>query len=182
MTRAERSSSRRAELLAVGVRLFSQRGLESVTTEDLRRECGVSVGLLYHYFGDKRGFWLAALAACADELLDAIVFDPAEPAAAIARFLDHADARPGLFRSVLRGGGGDAEAYAVVQHTRSEIARRVLLGLGRPLGGAPSDRLAVVAWLGAVEAATFHWLDTGEVSRAEVAALALSTLPTFAAE
>lgn len=182
MTRAERSISRRAELLAVGVRLFSQQGPESVTTEDLRRECGVSVGLIYHYFGDKRGFWLAALAACADELLDAIVFDPAEPAGAIARFLDHAEARPGLFRSVLRGGGGDVEAYAVVRRTRGEIARRVLVALGRPLGGTPADRLAVTAWLGAVEAATFHWLDTGEVARAEVAALALATLPTLASE
>lgn len=182
MTRTERSASRRAELLAVGVRLFSTKGLQSVSTDDLRRECGVSVGLLYHYFGDKRGFWLAALEACAAELLDAIEFDPAEAATAVGRFLDHAEARPELFRSVLRGGGGDAEAYAVVRRTRAEIARRVLAALGRPLGGTAAERLAVTAWVGGVEAATLHWLDTGEVCRAEVAALALATLPTLASE
>ena len=182
MTRADRSASRRAELLAVGVRLFSTRAYDAVSTDDLRRECGVSAGLLYHYFGDKRGFYLVALEACAAELLGAIEFDPAEAATAIDRFLDHAQARPELFRGVLRGGGGDAEAYAIVRRTRTELARRVLAALGRPLGGSAAERLAVTAWVGGVEAATLHWLDTGEVARADVSALALSTLPTLAAE
>jgi hypothetical protein len=49
------------------------------------------------------------------------------------------------------------------------------------VAAAPPLRLAVHAWLGAIEAATLYWLDGGGVGRHDVEALAVHSLPLFLA-
>jgi AcrR family transcriptional regulator len=47
--------SRRERLLRAALVRFADDGALSATLEDIRREAGVSVGTLYHYFPDKAG-------------------------------------------------------------------------------------------------------------------------------
>jgi len=55
----QRSSSRAAagrdKLLLVAMRLFAERGFDSVTVRDIAGEAGVSVGLINHHFESKDG-------------------------------------------------------------------------------------------------------------------------------
>jgi AcrR family transcriptional regulator len=59
--RAQQADRRREELLAVGLRLFAERGVRGTTINDLGIATGTAHGLVYHYFTSK------------DELLAAIL-------------------------------------------------------------------------------------------------------------
>ncbi len=45
----------RQKLIATALRLFAERGFDSVTVRDIASACGVSVGLINHHFGSKEG-------------------------------------------------------------------------------------------------------------------------------
>jgi AcrR family transcriptional regulator len=55
----ERNSSRaaagRERLMLVAMKLFAERGFDSVTVRDISAEAGVSVGLINHHFASKEG-------------------------------------------------------------------------------------------------------------------------------
>ncbi|HEY0705560.1 MAG TPA: TetR/AcrR family transcriptional regulator, partial [Polyangia bacterium] len=59
---------RRAQLIALGTRLFSTRSYEDISIDDVAEEAGISKGLLYHYFGGKREFYVEVLRATSEEL------------------------------------------------------------------------------------------------------------------
>lgn len=52
---------RRRELLDCALRLFAERGYESVSIRDIAREAHVTAGLAYHYFDSKQRLFSAAL-------------------------------------------------------------------------------------------------------------------------
>ena len=60
-TRALQADRRREELLATGLKLFSQRGFHATTIADIAEATGTAHGLVYHYFQSK------------DDLLSAIL-------------------------------------------------------------------------------------------------------------
>src|SRR5688500_9801794 len=62
-------ASRRAQLLARGLTLFSSRAYDEVSMDDVARAVGISKGLLYHYFPTKRDFYVAVLKESATDLL-----------------------------------------------------------------------------------------------------------------
>jgi AcrR family transcriptional regulator len=52
-TQAERSEATRNALMTVARRLFTERGYDAVSAEEIVREAGVTRGALYHHFGGK---------------------------------------------------------------------------------------------------------------------------------
>jgi AcrR family transcriptional regulator len=52
---ATRAAAGRERLLLVAMRLFAERGFDSVTVRDISAEAGVSVGLINHHFDSKEG-------------------------------------------------------------------------------------------------------------------------------
>ena len=70
-----RAAARRASLIELGRRAFAERSYDEVTTQFLAESGGMSMGLLYRYFGDKRGFYLACLQDAAGELLSLLHFE-----------------------------------------------------------------------------------------------------------
>ena len=48
-------------ILDAALRLFRQHPYEEIFTDDIAREAGVANGLLFYYFGDKRGLYTAAV-------------------------------------------------------------------------------------------------------------------------
>src|SRR3954453_10009068 len=59
---------RREQLLDLGVELLSVRRLEDLSIDALADVAGISRGLLYHYFSNKRDFHLAVLRRMADQV------------------------------------------------------------------------------------------------------------------
>ena len=52
---------KQARITAVGIEAFSQRTYQDVRTEAITKACGISKGILFHYFGSKKGFYLHCL-------------------------------------------------------------------------------------------------------------------------
>ncbi len=110
MTRKEQREATRKHLLAVGTRLFVERGVRATRATDLAKAAGVSVGTLYAHFGDKDGLLEAVLRTSIDEIRDG---------------LDH------LFAQVLDGDteGVDASTFAgvIVRFVTTDPQRARLL-------------------------------------------------------
>lgn len=53
----------RASILAAATAAFSARGLGGARVDDIARRAGVNKRMIYHYFGDKEGLYLAVLEA-----------------------------------------------------------------------------------------------------------------------
>src|SRR5688572_11402522 len=72
------NDERRAQLLALARRAFSDRSYDEVSIDDLAREAKISKGLLYHYFPTKRDLYVAGLREIAAELVAAITAVPVD--------------------------------------------------------------------------------------------------------
>src|SRR5580704_16355663 len=56
-----RGEATRAQLIAIGTRLFAARGYEGTSVEAVLQEAGVSRGSLYHHFSSKEALFEAVL-------------------------------------------------------------------------------------------------------------------------
>lgn len=167
---------RREEILDAALRLFAHRDVDSVAMHELAQESGASPGLIYHYFGDKRGLASAALGRAADELVGRMRTDPDDPVAVqllvgLEVYLDYLREHPVSWSALLTAGGAtDPELVG--------IARRVddhAVGLSlRALVQSPPPlvlELALRGWLELVKSVCLAWLRTGEPDRATIQTL-----------
>lgn len=163
------TDARREQLLGLGLAMFSQRSFEEVQIDDVARAAGISRGLLYHYFPNKRDFYLAVLRAAAAELLDATAATPDTPPylrlrVGLRAYLDFARSHARGQLALLRSGVGiDPEVAGIVQRVRKSLAERVLegIGLAHP---TPAVTTLVWGWIGLVEATSLEWLDAPTLS------------------
>lgn len=159
------TDTRRHQLLQVGRALFATRPYDGVSTAEITDAAGISKGLLFHYFGSKRGFYLATLASVAEEILVATDPGPDTPfdeavRQALWAYLVYARDHRALYSALARGGiGSDPECFAVVQRVRDLSVARMMDKLGAPVDGALRLRLA--GWLGLVEHGLLAWLEHG---------------------
>ena len=172
---------RRAQLLVLGLRLFSERSYDEVSIDDIAREASVSKGLLYHYFGGKRAFYVACVEYAAGLLLDRIAPDlslpePERAQAGLEAYLDFVDEHDAAYLALMRSGiGNDPEVAAILERTRSTIVRRMLDGMGLDESRA-IFRTAARSWIGQVEAASVDHLDHRDLSRERLVRLLMSSL------
>src|SRR3954471_3944242 len=72
------NDERRAQLLTLARKAFSDRSYDDVSIDDLARELKISKGLLYHYFPTKRDLYVAGLREIAEELIERCTNIPAD--------------------------------------------------------------------------------------------------------
>ena len=192
-TQAERTELTRTALMSAARRLFTERGYEAVSAEEIVRAAGVTRGALYHHFGGKRDLLEAVyerLEAESTERVARIVLGSELESpivamrAGIEAFLDEC-AKPEMQRIALN------DAPAVLGWDRwREIAAANGLGLieasisaaieageMRPLPVKPTAHLL----MGALdEAAMLIARSEDPGSRAEVTAVLLALLGSFA--
>ena len=154
----------RRKLLEAAVEHFSARHFDDVATSDITETAGVAQGLLFHYFGNKRGIYLEALRDAASRLTAASLPPPDDgpPGAQFRRMLrahlgylsEHDDL---ALRLVLGGSGGDPEAWQIFDqsrwHTIEWTCQLLELDLARP-----ALRLMLRSCAGALDEATTYWL------------------------
>lgn len=171
---------RRAQLLDLGLRLFAERAYDEVSIDDIASAAGVSKGLLYHYFGGKRAFYVACVENAAEQLVERTQPDISLPederaVAGLSAYLDFAKERATAYTALMRSGvGNDPEVAAIVEQTRAKIVARMLESMG--LGPRPVFRAAARSWIGQVEACCLDWLDHDDVPRHAVVTLLLGGL------
>lgn len=163
--------SRREQLLELGVRLLAHRSLEELSIERLAEEAGISRGLLYHYFGNKRDFHRAVVRKAADDLI--AVTAPAEQGDALermvgslGRYVDYVIANREGYLSLVKGAaGGDEDLREIYEEARAALTDRIfhsstsaeLAGLG--VVDSPGVRLMLRGWSAMVEEVVLSWLD-----------------------
>ena len=120
-SRAAQAAETRQRLVAAAVDLFSAHSYDQVAASDIAKAAGVAHGLLFHYFGSKRGIYLQAISEAVDQLDEAFSFDSNLPPSqqlrrALTSNLRYLSRRRGLaLRLVLGGRGADPEAWEVFE-------------------------------------------------------------------
>ncbi|MGK2938921.1 MAG: TetR/AcrR family transcriptional regulator [Solirubrobacteraceae bacterium] len=160
----ERAVKRRAELLDAAEPLFLDKDYDDVSIDDIAAVAGVSHGLIFQYFGSKKGLYLAGLQRIVEQFRERIEPPPGATGQAaligsLTKYLDWAAEHPTGYRSLMAGGGGFAEARAMVDDARETGIARIADALGRPLEDDPGLRVALRGWTGFNERAILTWLD-----------------------
>jgi AcrR family transcriptional regulator len=175
-------AERREELLAAGLRLFSDRPYDELGIDDIAAEAGVAKGLLYYYFGSKRGFYVAIVQAAARELGARLDPDHSLPPAerlrrALDAYLLYVEEHSAGYRTLLAGGlGSDPEVRAIREDQRAFVMRLILDGIGQPADPPPALRAALEGWLSFVEGVSLDWLLRRDLERDEVRGLLIAAL------
>lgn len=172
------TDERRAQLLELARRVFTERAYDDVSIDDIAVAAGISKGLLYHYFPTKRDLYVAGLRETSGELVrtvSAAIDDSQPPAervrAALDAYLQHVATIGNAFVALMRGGvGSDPEVADVVESTRRAFIDQFLQR--SPISALfsidPLVRLAVRGWIGMVEATSIEWVSQPTVPRAAV--------------
>jgi AcrR family transcriptional regulator len=171
------NDERRAQLLALARKSFSDRSYDDVSIDDLARVAKISKGLLYHYFPTKRDLYVAGLREIADELCERIANVPKDLApidrvrAGLDGYLDHISKHSRAFVSLMRGGiGSDPEVANVVDGVRKRMIDIFLeqTPFAPMLIKDTRFNTSVRGWIGFVEAATIDWCENQLMSAKEL--------------
>jgi AcrR family transcriptional regulator len=187
---------RREQLLELGVRLLSTRSVDELSIDMLAEEAGISRGLLYHYFGNKRDFHRAVVRKAADDLIR-VTAPPAEGeplerlVTSLEAYVDYVVANYEGYASLVRGAGsGNADLLEIYEEARAALTDRIFeagtseRGDRGPLldvlgvADTPATRLMVHGWAAMTEDVVLAWVrDPRGVDKGELLALLAAALP-----
>ncbi|MFE5495590.1 TetR/AcrR family transcriptional regulator [Streptomyces virginiae] len=159
-----RSQVRRAELIAIGRKLFADTSYDALSMDDIAKHAGVAKGLIYYYFKSKRGYYLAIVEDSVAGLVARAGDDTGLPRAERVRrtidgYLHYAEHHHAAYRTIVTGGvGSDAEVLAIRDAVREELVAAIAEGAYGHRDLPPIARLALVGWLSAVEGTTLEWI------------------------
>jgi len=163
--------ARREQLLEVGMEFFSTRAYDEVWIEQIADAAGVSRGLLYHYFPNKRDFYIAVTRAAVEEAGKLTEPDPALPPrdrlrAGLDAFLRYAEEHSQGFLTAYRGSlSGDSEVRAIVAQAGQRQAARILAAIAPEGEAPPLLRQSIRGWIALAQTMTAEWLQTRETAR-----------------
>jgi AcrR family transcriptional regulator len=173
---------RREQLLDIGAALFAEKPYEDVFMEDIAARAGVSRGLLYHYYPSKRDLYVAILRRASDRFLARVTPDPQLPQAQqlavgleahIQSFVDHPFEAVAINRGAL---SDDPAIKAIIAEELNVVGQRLinqLVAEGRP---RDATEIAVAGRLAFVRAACVKWIQSQNISRADLAEMCLRAL------
>ena len=127
--------ARRTDILVAAVRHFTDRPYPEVGVAGIAEDAGVTRALVHHYFGTKRGLYLASVRAMmfvpaiADEL-PADVERPERIRAIVSWLMDVVEQHGRSWLAMAGSGAGDPEVQAVLDEADDLAAERVLDYLG----------------------------------------------------
>jgi AcrR family transcriptional regulator len=161
--RAQQAAETRERIVAAAVKIFSETTYDEVAVSDIAKAAGVAHGLLFHYFGSKRGIYLEAMKGAAEQLDAAFAFRPdlsplEQLRHAMASHLGYLAANPGLAQRLILGGrGADPVAWEVFEAARWRAveATAELFGVD---ASRPAVRMAGRAVVSAMDEAAIFWL------------------------
>ncbi|AKJ14451.1 TetR family transcriptional regulator [Streptomyces incarnatus] len=178
----ERSVARRAELIAIGRKLFADTSYDALSMDDIARQAHVAKGLIYYYFQSKRGYYLAIVQDSVADLVTFAAKGLEMPAVdrvhrTIDAYLRYAEHHQAAYRTIVSGGVGfDAEVHAIRDGVREAIIATIAEGAYGRSDIGPLARMGLLSWVCSVEGATLDWIDHSELSRDTMRELLVKTL------
>lgn len=178
----QRSSARRAELIAIGRKLFADTSYDALSMDDIARQAQVAKGLIYYYFHSKRGYYLAiiqdSVAGLVTYAAGGAELPPVERVQrTIDSYLRYAEHNQAAYRAIVAGGVGfDTEVHAIRDGVREAIVATIAEGAYGRTDIAPVARMGLLAWVCSVEGAALAWIDRGDLPRETMCELLVRTL------
>lgn len=151
----------------MGGTVFGSKAYDDVQIDHIAKEAGVSRGLLYHYFPNKRAFFAAIIQGGYDEILEVTRPDPKlsppeQLQAGLMAYLDYVEGQPHMYRAIFRSAASlEQSVQEVVNRNLDLQAKRILAALGGASEPHSLPYLAVRAWLAFLIQAVLDWLDHG---------------------
>jgi AcrR family transcriptional regulator len=170
---------RREQLLDTAAAMFAQKPYEDVMVEDIVVRARVSRSTLYHYFPTKRDLYVAIFKRSSNRLLARANPDPQLPLAEqlatgleahIQYFVDH----PCDAITINRGALSDDPAIqAIITEELNVIGQRLIDKLVAEGRLRDVTEIAVEGWLAFVRAACVKWIQSQNISRADLTEMCL---------
>jgi len=179
------NDERRAQLLQLARKAFSDRSYDDVSIDDLARELKISKGLLYHYFPTKRDLYVAGLREIADELVEKVTSLPREGPPVdrlndgLDAYLEHISKHSRAYVSLMRGGiGSDPEVAGVIEGVRTRLLTNFIeqAPLAQVLASNPQFQIAMRGFIGFCEGSTIDWCANPRMTRTEMRDLLARTM------
>ncbi|MEV7345874.1 helix-turn-helix domain-containing protein [Streptomyces sp. NPDC093544] len=176
---------RRAQIMKVARGLFGEYPYEAVATTDIARAAGVARGLINHYFGDKRGLYLAVVrqlvtapSPIADDLPNSAV--ERRVTVLIDRWLDLVERNASMWLTAIgsEAAGRDPEIDEIL-FQGDEIATDWVIQAARLTEAdecVDELRAAVRSFGSMMRAASREWLVRGAFTRSDLHVLLTDTL------
>jgi len=178
----ERSVARRAELIAIGRKLFADTSYDALSMDDIARQAHVAKGLIYYYFQSKRGYYLAIIQDSVADLVSFAASGLELPAVnrvqrTIDSYLRFAENHQAAYRAIVSGGVGfDTEVHAIRDGVREAIVSTIAEGAYGRSDIAPLARMGLLSWVCSVEGATLDWIGRPALDRDTMRELLVKTL------
>jgi AcrR family transcriptional regulator len=171
--------ARRSQLLEFGKRVFATRAYDDISINEVASTVGVSKGLLFHYFGNKRGFYVETIRAMSLEWRRVTEPDTSLPPwerlrAALDAHLIHAK-RDGAMYVAFCGSGAaiSPEVPRILEEHREAVTRYLLQNLGIPKA-SPLLHASLRACMFMVEGVCLEWIAHPSLKREDLRELLIA--------
>jgi AcrR family transcriptional regulator len=165
----ERAGERRAQLLAAALEVFGDRDYDDVSVDEVAEAAGVSHGLIFQYFGSKKGLYIACLEPLIGFFRARIEPDPDLPQverlrSGLRNYADLISEHPAGYRNLMTRAAGFTEVRDGLERARWERITGLAEGMGLD-PKRPAVRVGLRSWIAYVDAAMLTWLDQGAPDR-----------------
>ncbi len=164
--------------------MFGDRDYEEVSVDEVAEAAGVSHGLVFQYFGSKRGLYVACLEPLIEGFRSRVEPDPELPPgerlrSGLRNFADAIYEHPAGYRNLMTRASGFSEVREALEEARwwrvAQLAEAMGLDAERP-----AVRVGLRAWTSYVEAAMLTWLEEGAPERAGMVEMLVRVLEATA--
>jgi AcrR family transcriptional regulator len=170
---------RRRRLVDTAAELFTEHSYEELSMRQIAAAAGISKSLLYHYFPTKSELFRTAVAERAQELRAAIEPRGEAPlqeqlGASLDAYLGWIERNGRTWSKLMASAAVLPEAGEVVEAFRRETLARVSEAVTGAPEPPPALRVALLGWLGFLDAAVLDWVAHGDLAREQLRELLLS--------
>ena len=151
-----------------------------LVVDEVAEAAGVSHGLVFQYFGSKKGLYIACLQPLIEFFRERIEPDPDLPPterlrSGLRNYADLISEHPAGYRSLMTRGTGFSEVREGLERARWQRVTRLAerMGLDPEL---PAVRVGLRSWIAYVDSAMLTWLDQGAPDRDAVVEMLVRAL------
>jgi AcrR family transcriptional regulator len=165
----ERAGERRRQLIEAALAVFGERDYDEVSVDEVADAAGVSHGLVFQYFGSKKGLYVACLQPLIEFFRERIEPDPdlapiERLRSGLRNYADLISEHPVGYRSLMTRGTGFSEVREGLERARWQRVTRLAEGMGLD-PNQPAVRVGLRSWIAYVDTAMLTWLDQGAPDR-----------------
>jgi AcrR family transcriptional regulator len=159
----ERAGERRRQLIEAALEVFGDRDYDEVSVDEVADAAGVSHGLVFQYFGSKKGLYVACLQPLIEFFRERIEPDPdlvpiERLRSGLRNYADLISEHPAGYRSLMTRGTGFSEVREGLERARWQRVTRLAEGMGLD-PDQPAVRVGLRSWIAYVDTAMLTWLD-----------------------